>query len=149
MTPEEYQWNINLVKDRYHALDLTIEQAELFYRHEQEKDNYSRKHYFSAWEEWDYEAYTFRQILTGEQFKVYDENLAENIRRYEQNLIELDNEKSNEIVYHQKMLEYYEKEFLPELLKDSFIFIFPALVTEKTKIEFLKSEYKVFLNDKK
>ena len=37
MTPEEYQWHINLVKDRHQALDLTFEQAEKVYKYEQEK----------------------------------------------------------------------------------------------------------------
>ena len=95
MTPEEYQWHINLVKDRHHALNLTFEQAEKVYKYEQDKDTYSEKHYFSAWEEWDYELSTFKEILNAEQFRNYETFLNESIRRYQQNLIELDNEKNS------------------------------------------------------
>ena len=34
MTPEDYQWHINSVKDNYHTLNLTFEQAEQIYKFE-------------------------------------------------------------------------------------------------------------------
>src|SRR6185312_5478736 len=102
MTPEEYEWYINLVKDRHHALDLTFEQAEKVYKYEQEKDTYSEKHFFSAWEEWDYELTTFKEILDAEQFKNYENFLKENIQRYEESLIEQDKEKDKEIAYYEE-----------------------------------------------
>lgn len=61
MTPEDYKWHINLVKERYHALNLTFEQAEQVYKFEEDKSIYSEKHYFSTWEEWDYELLTLRK----------------------------------------------------------------------------------------
>lgn len=61
MTSEEYQWHINLVKDRNHALNLTFEQAEEVYKYEQDKDIGSEKLYFSTWEEWDYELSSFKK----------------------------------------------------------------------------------------
>jgi hypothetical protein len=51
MTTEDYQWHINLVKDRNYVLNLTFEQAEQVYKYEEDKRLYSEKHYFSAWEE--------------------------------------------------------------------------------------------------
>ena len=149
MTPEDYKWHINLVKDRHHALDLSFEQAEQIYQYEQDKDTYSQKHYFSVWEEWDYEISSFRQILTAKQLEGYEEYMNQNIKRHEQWLIEQDKEGTNEIAYNQELLTYYENEFLPDLFKDTFIFSFPKLHTDKIKIEFLKSEYRVFLNDRK
>lgn len=149
MTPEDYKWHINLVKDRHHALNLSFEQAEQIYKYEQDKNKFSEKHYFSVWEEWDYEISTFRQILTTAQLKGYEEYMYENIKRHEQWLVEQDNEKTNEITYLQELQVYYENEFLPDLYKDPFIFSYPKLHSDNLKIEFLKSEYKAFLNDRK
>ena len=44
-------WHVNLVQGRYQYLNLTYEQAEKIYKYEQDKDTYSDKHFFSAWEE--------------------------------------------------------------------------------------------------
>lgn len=148
MTHEEYQWYINLVKDRHHALNLTFEQAEKVYKYEQDKDTYSDKHFFSTWEEWDYEKTTFREILNDEQFKIYETFLDENIQRYEESLKEQDNEKTNEIAYHEELMNFYETQFLPDFFKDPFLG-FGWLLNDKAKIEYLKKEYQRFLNDTK
>jgi hypothetical protein len=148
MTRDEYKWNINLVKDRHPTLNLTFEQAEKVYRYEQEKDIYSDKHYFSVWEEWDYELTTFKEILNDEQFSAYEIFLNENIQRYRQSLIEQDNENSNEIAYHESLINYYETQFLPDFFKDPFL-RFGWLLDDKAKIEYLRTEYKRFLNDAK
>ena len=149
MTPEEYQSDIKFVKDRYESLNLSFEQAEQIYKYEQVKNSHSEKHHFSEWEEWDYETSVFGKILDLNQFKVYQKNLAQLIDRYTQSLIKLDQDKEKEIAYHQELLTYYENVFLPDLLKDSFIFPSVAFYSEKAKIEFLKSEYKLFLSDRK
>lgn len=148
MTSEEYQWYVNLVRDRYQYLNLTYEQAEKVYKYEQDKDTYSDKHYFSAWEEWDYEFMTFEEILNDEQFKNYETFLKENIQRYEQSLIEQDNEKTNEISYHEELINFYETRFLPDFFKDPFL-RFGLLSNDKAKIVYIRTEYKRFLNNTK
>jgi hypothetical protein len=148
MTPEEYQWYINLVRDRHQYLNLTYEQAEKVYKYEQDKDTYSDKHYFSAWEEWDYELTTFREILTGEQLKNYEASLQANIQHFEQSLIEQDNEKTNEVAYNEELLRFYETHLLPELFEDHFL-RFGWLLSDKAKVEYLRNEHKHFLNDTK
>lgn len=149
MTPEDYQLDINLIKDRYHALDLTLEQAEQIFRFEEDKKSYSEKYFFSFWEEMQYDLSIFRQILTIGQLEVYEKDMVENTMRYEQLLIEQDADKANEISYNQKMITYYEDVFLPELTQDLFIFSIPKLHRDHVKIEFLKSEYKIFLNERR
>ena len=148
MTPDEYKWYINLVKERYHTLDLTFEQAEKVYRYEQDKEIYSDKHYFSVWEEWDYERTIFKQILNDEQFKTYETNLNESIQQYGQRLIEQDKENSNEIAYQEALIDFYETQFLPEFFKDPFM-RFGWLLSDKAKVEYLRAEYKNYLNDTK
>lgn len=148
MTPGENDWLINLVKARHQGLNLTFEQAKQIYQFEQDRDSYSEKYYFSAWEEWDYELSTFRQILTADQLKTYKENNEESIKRYEQSLIDQDHRNTNEIEYVWQMLSYYENEFLPELFKDPFVLTYPILWA-RAKIEFLKAEYRIFLNERK
>jgi len=148
MTPEEYQWYVNLVRDRNQYLNLTFEQAERVYKYEQDKDTYSEKHFFSVWEEWDYELTTFREILHDDQLKNYETFLRENIQRYEQSLIEQDGEKANEIAHNEELINFYETQFLPDFFKDPFL-RFCWLSIDRAKIEYLRKEYKRFLNDTK
>jgi len=149
MTPEEYKWYVKLVQDRNHNLNLTFEQAEKVYKHEQDKNTYSEKHYFSAWEEWDYELTIFKEILNEEQFKNYETFLKENIQRYEQSLVELDSERINEIAYNEELINFYETQFLPDFFKDPFLLTFGWLSADKAKIDYLRTEYKNYLNDTK
>lgn len=148
MTPEEYQRQINLVKDRHHALDLTFEQAEKIFKYEQDKDTYSAKHIFSEWEEWDYELTTFKEILNAKQFNNYENFLKETIHRYEKCLIEQDNKGGKDIAYYEEYINFYETQFLPDFFKDPYLRL-GILSAEKTKIEYLRAEYKRFLNDTK
>jgi len=104
--------------------------------------------FFSEWEYWDYELTTFKEILTDDQIKTYEKFVKENIERYEQSLIDQDKDRSNEIACHGALVNYYETQFLPELEKDPFL-RFGWLSADKTKIEYLKEEYKRFLNDTK
>ncbi len=122
MTADEYQWYVNLVKDRYQDLNLTYEQSEKIYKFEQDKNTNSEKHFFSAWEEWDYELTTFREILNDEQLKSYETCLKDSIQRYEQHLVELDKEQTNEIAYHHELIRFYETHFLPDLFKEPLSF---------------------------
>jgi len=150
MTPENYQWLVNLVRDRYQYLNLTYEQAEKVYKYEQERDTYSEKHYFSAWEEWDYELTVFNEILNDVQFKDYKTWLNENIKRYEQSLIDQDTEKANEIFYYEEQINFYETQFLPDFFKEGLLTVRITLnLNDKTKVEYLRAEYKRFLNDTK
>ncbi|PZR30005.1 MAG: hypothetical protein DI535_00445 [Citrobacter freundii] len=148
MTPEAYNWYINLVKDRYHQLDLSFEQAEKIYHYQEEKDIYSDKHFFSVWEEWDYERTVFREILNDDQFEKYDKVLQHQIKRYEQSLAAEDVERTNEILYHEEMINFYEQDFLPELFKDPFI-RYGWSVLEKNKVDYLRNEYQRFLRNLK
>jgi len=146
MKPEDYNWQIDLVKERNYALDLTFEQAEEVYKYEQNKSIESAKHYFSVWEEWDYEETVFREILNTEQFNHYIQLSKENRLAYELSLVEHDNEKTNEFLYHEELMTFYQQEFLPELFKDRFI-QFLWIRTEQNKVEYLRLEYKRFLNE--
>jgi len=148
MTPEELQWQINLVRDRYQYLNLTNEQAGEVYKYEEDKSTYSDKHYFSVWEEWDYELTTFREILNNEQLNNYESSLNENIRQYEQSLIAQDKEKVTQIGYHEELVSFYETKFLPGIFRNPYL-NFGWLLKDKAKVEYLRAEYKRFLNDVK
>lgn len=149
MTPEEYEWYLNLIKERHQYLNLTSEQAQQIYDYEKDKNLYSKKHYLSTWEEWDYESFTFKKILSEQQFKDYLVNLSDDIKRYEQSLLDQDNQKANTVNYRQEILSYYATVFLPDLFKEPKITAMPNMYGVKEKITFLKSEYKLFLNDDK
>lgn len=148
MEPEEYRWHVNLVKDRHHELGLTFEQAEKVYAYEEEKHTNSSKHYFTDWEGWDYELSAFRKILNPEQLAHYENLLRETIQRYEQSLIEQDQLRIKDISYHEEQNRFYETQILPEILKEPFV-QFGFLFNDRTKTQYLKKEYKRFLNDSK
>lgn len=133
--------------DRHHGLDLTFEQAENVYQFEQDRDRYSDKYYFSFWEEGDYDLTAFKEILNDEQLKKYGALSKENEEQYKRSLIEEDSEKTNEILYNQELLDYYENQFLPDIFKSPLIEL--SWLNDKSKIEYLRAEYKRVLNDTK
>ena len=149
MTPEDYQWHINLVKDRNYALNLTFEQAEQVYKFEEDKNIYSKKYYFSTWEEWDYELSTFKKILNPEQFAIFEQSMKDAVENYQQSLIEQDIKNVKEIEFNKETIKYYEEQFLPDFFKDPVLYTLHWLSGDKAKIEFLKAEYKKFLDDSK
>jgi len=150
MKPQAKNWHIKLVKDRYHWLKLTLQQAEQIYNYEQELNTYSEKFYFSEWEEWDYELTVFRRILNSQQLKVFEVHLQEKIKRHEANTIEFDSKKIRDIKYHEEIVIFYEEQFLPKILKIEFVRTLNfAFSVNKTKVAFLKAEYKQFINDSK
>jgi hypothetical protein len=149
MTPEDYQWRIDLVKARHNGLNLTFGQAEQIYMFEEDAGIYSDKYHFSAWEQWDYELSAFGKILNPEQFVIFGKHIQDAVENYQQSLIEQDKEDLKEIEFHKQTIKYYEEEFLPDFFKDPLISTFSWLSSDSAKIEFLKAEYKKFLNDAK
>lgn len=149
MTPEEYKWTINLVRDRHHQFKLTFEQAEKVYLFEKEKDLYSNEYFFSTWEEYDYMLDNFQKILIGKQLKKFSAWLKEAIKRHEEFLIESDNEQAKFIDYQSELLKFYEGRIFPQIFKEKFLTQSVFLSFEKSKVEFLKKEYKSFLDNQK
>jgi hypothetical protein len=149
MTPEEYKWTIDLVKDRHHQFKLTFEQAEKVYQFEQEKGLHSIEHYFSTWEEYDYTLDNFQKILNEKQLKKFLAWQKENIKRHEKFLIESDKEQVKYIDYHNELLKFYEEYLFPHFFKEKFLTDTVSLSFEKSKVEFLKKEYKAFLDSQK
>ena len=148
MTPEEYKWTIDLVQQRYQYLNLTYEQAEKIYKYEQDRDTFSDEHFFTVWEESDYELTAFREILNGEQLKNHETFLNESIRGYEKSLVDQDNEKTNDNAHLLELINFYETQFLPDIYKDPFL-RFGWLSRDIAKIQYLRTEYKRFLDKTK
>lgn len=145
MTPEEYNWRINFVKDRYDRYNLTFEQAEKIYLFEEEKTFHSTQYYFSPWEEFDYELDNFQKILDEKQFKKFVSEHKNNIKQYEKHLIESDQLQTKYISYYNDLLAFYEQNYLPDFFKEQ-LFMYPQVTSDhKLKVEYLKSEYKNFL----
>ncbi|HAI36784.1 MAG TPA: hypothetical protein DCM40_00895 [Maribacter sp.] len=149
MNPEEYKWHINLVKDRLGYLNLTFEQAEKVYLHEEDKMTYSEKHFFSEWEEWDFDLSLFRKILNKEKFQDFEKAHQENIKRYEKSLVENDKPRDTDISYNKELIDFYTNGFLPDFFNKENQVGFLRTLKETDKIEYLKKEYKKFLNERK
>lgn len=148
MTREDLEWYIHTVQVRHEYLNLSSAQAEKIYAFEQDKAASSVKHALSIWEEWDFELTTFREILNDDQLDKHKKYLEESARMYEQALIEQDKGDVNRIEYYKQLLTYYETNFVPSILND-LSFNFGFLLNSKSKIDYLKAEYKTFLDHRK
>ncbi|GAB3901144.1 hypothetical protein GCM10028803_25290 [Larkinella knui] len=148
-TPKEYSRLIKLVQGRYkalHALTLTRGQAECIYKYEADKNLESKDKDFLQWEEYDFEWATYKDILTSDQFEMYEADLKTRLRNYESALVEEDNRKFHEIEYNQSLLTILEEKILPDCLNQAAAVKLTGLFQETTKIDFLKAEYKRYLN---
>jgi hypothetical protein len=154
MTPlqkELTDWELSAILKRYqasHELNLSVEQARQVYEYEQLRDTPSQKHFFSLWEELDFEYATFQNILTSEQWEGYEINHQETIRFNEQQLAQQDQEFVKQINAATDLLHYYQNTLLPDLYKQRIV-VWQAFHSEREKIEYLKAEYKKYLNNKK
>ncbi len=149
MTNEEYKWYVNLVQDRYEWLKLSFEQAEAVYRFEEEESNSPTKHPFTFFEECDYQLAFFQQILNPEQYKVFQKDIEERIERYVKTLIESDREQLVQLEYLKELLEFYKNKFVPSLLVDKQLTQHFKFIIDDSKHNFLKTEYRKYLNDRK
>ncbi|MBT8314424.1 MAG: hypothetical protein KJP26_08175 [Maribacter sp.] len=147
MTPEEYKWHINLVKDRFNRFNLTFAQAEQVYLHEKE-NIHSEKHFFSAWEEMDFNLTTFRKILNKDQFLKYEKEQIEGIKNHESFLIENDQPRKTDINYTKELINY-DNNFLVDFFNGDDSLRILAAYKDSNKIEYLKKEYKKFVEEKK
>jgi hypothetical protein len=144
-------WEFEAIQDRYratHGLNLTMDQAKQVYEFEQLEDTSSDKYHFSIWEEFDFEFACFQNILTPEQFENYKTKHQELIRLNEQQIAQQDQEYVNQLQASTDLLQYYESKLLPDLEKQRMI-VWQAFSNEREKIEYLKAEYKKYLEDRK
>lgn len=147
MISEEHTWDINAILARYQYLQLTIEQAEKIYQYEQMKDSHAHKHFFSPWEEWDFELTTFREILLPGQLTEFEKYQKRVVTQFKKGLVADDGLKKKNMGELQDMLDFYETSFLPTLT-GHFTRLFRArLDGDQAKVDFLKAEYSRFLND--
>jgi hypothetical protein len=148
MTSGEYQWHVDLVKQRYAAYNLSYEQAEQVYRYEQDISACSDEHSFSVWEELDYQLTTFKEILKGEELSLFLANHQAQLQTVEKNMIEWDNNEIQlkNLEYAGMRLKYYKEVFVPSLWENENIRFFSARQSEyKEKITYLKAEYRKYL----
>lgn len=149
MTLEEYKTTINFVRDRYYQLKLSFEQAERVYEFEKINDLPSEKYFFSAWEEFDFMLDNFQKILNEKQLKKYVIWQKQNIQRHEQHLIDSDKDQEKYISYYTELIEFYDQKLIPEFLKEKRSINALLTLHDKPKIDFLKEEYKKYLNNMK
>jgi len=139
------QWQIEVIKHKYENLNLSDEQAWLVHKMEEEKLAYSLDREFSVWEGWDFEKASLGEILTADQFSVYEKNLAANIAFAEHRLMAEDKGKDIDLQYNEAILKFYEEQFLPSIAQLLPIFAAAGAIGKGSKLHFLKEEYKHFL----
>ncbi|RYZ79714.1 MAG: hypothetical protein EOP04_27245 [Proteobacteria bacterium] len=139
------RWELKIIQDRYHPYKITLAQAQLIEKYEQEKNSFPSEHYLSVWEEMDYERSYFQEIFTAKQMKVYEEHHQNAVDRYRDSLIEGDSRHQKEVGYLEEQLHFVENKLLPSLQGKEMMMLNVWIRDEPTKYAFLRSEYQQFL----
>src|ERR1700733_16165348 len=149
MDDQNKKYKIGSVMIRWGDLNLTPQQAEKIAEYEGKQRHGSLKNILSDWEKWDYEFYVFSGILSPEQLKCYVDERYKRIQQHESWLVESDNSDLilRDIKRIWEEINYLETDFLPAIskkihrhhsIKDPY----------QTKYNFLKAEYKSYLDEK-
>jgi hypothetical protein len=139
-----YEWEVNLVKDRFMYLDLDFEQAAQIHAFEKEPPLFESDIYFSDWETYDYEWYRMSRILREDQLKKYEAHIDEAMVRHEQGLREVDARKANYLLFRQHVLAYIQENH--DLgLQDELLTRNHLMMGVRTKLNYLKAEYSSYL----
>lgn len=150
MLPEDkYKWHVQLVQARHQGLELNFEQAELLYKYEREKENRSKKYSLTFWEEWDLDFISVKEILTPKQFEIYEPYLKTQIDLHIEQQKTADAKRLNDIGYYTEMFGFYEQYLFPGFVNAPVWELYKGTVGEGDKIEHLKGNYRLFLNDSK
>lgn len=139
---------IKFVQARYHQLNLSVEQAKKALQYENMRDSHSRMHAFSTWEELDFEYAVFRDLLREDQMAQYQQRVAEIKEMHIENLVEQDNANKIWVDRHRENIAYLKTKLLPSILADKSHFAL-SLVTDRTKVDYLKANYRTFLHDRR
>ena len=148
MPSEENKWDIEVIKRRFqneYKIFISFEQAELIYN--QENQVSSTKHYFSVWEEVDFELSYLEEILDSSQLKRFSDLKKEGIKRFEERLVEQDKAIVTHLNISKDTFTYYKDKLLPSLFADYNLFLFGDF--ERSKTNYLKAEYKKYLENRK
>lgn len=148
MSTHDLDFYIRVTQGRLEYLNLSPEQALKIYEFGKEQDGVSGPHFFTTWEELDYELTVYQEILNQDQLKLYLAYREKTMLYLEQTDQEADKRNSKEIAYWHELNEFYENDFLPDIFKNHLL-RFGWLLHEKGKIDYLKTEYKRFLKEKK
>ncbi|HEX8332090.1 MAG TPA: hypothetical protein VF622_05680 [Segetibacter sp.] len=148
MWSEENKWDIEVIKRRFqneYEVAISFKQAELIYK--QENHVSSTKHYFSVWEEADFELSYLEEILDSSQLKRFSDFKKEGVKRFEEGLLEQDKDIVPQLNVSKDVFTYYKEKLLPSLFDDYNLFLFGDF--ERSKINYLKAEYKKYLENRK
>ena len=140
---------IKFVQARYHQLNLTPEQAAVALRYEGMRESRSETHFFSAWEEWDFEYSIFSKVLTEDQMVEYQKRVAEQKEWHIENLVNQDNANKMSADQRREKTDYLKNELIPSIHADFRLFAVMSFGQDRSKIEYLRANYRTFLHDRR
>lgn len=139
---------IKFVQDRHHQLNLSSEQAKKVLQYENMRDSHSRTHVFSTWEELDFEYSVFRHLLREDQMAQYQQLVAEIMEMHIEHLVEQDNANRIWVDRQRENIAYLKTKLLPSILADNSHFAL-FLAVDRGKLEYLRTNYRTFLHDRR
>lgn len=140
---------LEAIKNSYSYLNLSNDQALMVEIHENDKSIFSDKHYFSVWEEFDFDLTVFSRILGSEQLEIFRNQQNTSRKRYGEELSESDKVSNPELRYYQKLCSYLLKEFIPYFSEHGNGYRFGVSLKNASKIDYLKREYEGYLNNER
>ena len=144
---EEYQMHVKRIQHTYEALNLSNDQALKMYLYEEENSRRPIGCSLSFWEEQDAELDSYAKILNEAQLQLYLQHRDENIFRHERFLIDSDLSQKEYLDYHTDLTNFYREQYIPDFFKEDIFIMRRVVISEnETKLHYLKSEYKKFLD---
>jgi len=140
---------IKFVQARYHQLNLSPEQAEKVLLFENMRDSRSHTHMFSAWEELDFEYSVLKGLLNEDQMAHYQQRTKEIYKMHIEHLIEQDKANETSAKETREKTDYLKNILIPSILSDVIRFATLSMGHDRSKIEYLKANYKAFLHDRR
>lgn len=143
------EWEINLVKERYHWLSLDDDQAQQIYCFENRTPANLRSfsHHLSFWEEQDYQLTEFARFLNPGQLDILQHSSNEIRENYENQIRLNDEDYLSEIEYVKELLTFYKVDFLPALSMHDHMRTLRVIGRRDPKIALLKAEFVHFIED--
>ncbi|MBZ4187412.1 hypothetical protein [Niabella beijingensis] len=143
-----YKEEILQIKQQYSSYQLTDEQAVRIWKHYNATASISAENWLTKWEQYDYDHHIFKKILDAEQFALYQKKRTADIEHTIAFLKQQDEKIKPNIDYQQELLTYYADIYIPQLLQVTLKYPLP-FNEYRSKIHFIKEEYRSFLNESK
>lgn len=138
---EAYIWEVNLVKERYHDLDLRFDQMEKIYLFEKFNDKFHLLNdvHLGDFERREYFYLILKSILDTEQYERFHKSNINQEKQLEASIIEADENRQGELDELQQTIRFFRDDLHRPLMRDTRFRLLAAVFSKKSN--YLANEY--------